>query len=274
MAHLGHCKKNTDMKRTIFIIALIFSLSALPAAAQFNWNNVLGLLGGVSGGQQNGQQNSQSGVGALIGGILEGVFSKSNIEVSDMAGVWTVDGSAITFKSENFLQKAGGIAAAAAIRQKLDPYYQKYGLTGAVFSIQPNGSCTLKIKNITLNGSFQKGQDGLFLFNITLLGRTLSSIPTYVQKTATSMDIMFDANKLKDILSLVARISGSKLASTASGLLNQYDGICVGFAMQKSGNVAGDNKSVTPSDSNNNRGTSSSATNSVNTLINLFKPKK
>lgn len=271
------------MKKIAALVVIAIALTtAAPAAAQFNWGNVLGILGGATGGSQNGQNNQSgnSGLTGLIGGILEGVFSTSNIEVADMAGEWTVDGSAVTFKSENFLQKAGGIAASSAIRQKLDPYYKKYGLTGAVLTIQADGSCTLVLKRMTLKGNFQKGQDGMFLFNITLMGRTLSSIPTYVQKTSTSMDIMFDANKLKDILGLVARISGSKLASTASTLLNQYEGICVGFAMQKTGNVTGGTTTnnstqttpATPSKQNNNSAIPTN--NAVNTLINLFRPKK
>lgn len=196
-----------------------------------------------------------------------------------MAGEWTVDGSAVTFKSDNFLQKAGGVAASAALRQKLDPYYQKYGLTGAILTILPDGSCTLKIKKITLNGTFQKAEDGNFLFNITVMGRTLSSIPTYVQKTANSMDIMFDANKLKDLLNLVANISGSKLASTATSLLNQYEGICIGFALQKTGTVNDSNSSTTTQSTTRGTGTTQTNTGNtlsspVNTLINLFKPKK
>lgn len=272
------------MKKITAIVAIAFALTTtVPASAQLNWGNVLGLLGGSAGSQQTGQsgQSNQSGLGGVIGGILEGVFSTSNIEVADMAGVWTVDGSAVTFKSENFLKNAGGIAAASVLRQKLDPYYQKYGLTGAALTIQPDGSCTLVLKRMTLHGTFQKGQDGNFLFNITLMGRTLSSIPTYVQKTSTSMDIMFDANKLKEILGLVARISGSKLASTASGLLNQYEGICIGFATQKTGNVTGGtttNSSQTtpnnPNTSTQNNNSTTPTNNAVNTLINLFKPRK
>lgn len=272
------------MKKIAAIVAIAFALTTtVPASAQFNWGILSGLLGGATGGTQNGQTNQnnqkgQSGLTGLIGGILEGVFSTSNIEVADMAGQWTVDGSAVTFKSENFLQKAGGIAAASAIQQKLDPYFKKYGLTGAILTIQPDGSCTLVLKRMTLKGNFQKAQDGNFLFNITLMGRTLSSIPTYVQKTSTSMDIMFDANKLKEILGLVARISGSKLASTASTLLNQYEGICIGFSMQKTGNVTGgtttNSSQTTPNNTNTNNNSTTPTNNAVNTLINLFKPGK
>ena len=82
------------------------------------------LLKGLGGGSE------QSGTGSTIGNILSGIFSKSDLTVEDLAGEYESDGPAITFKSDNFLQKAGGIAGAAALESKLQPYYQKYGITG------------------------------------------------------------------------------------------------------------------------------------------------
>ncbi|MDE5903509.1 MAG: DUF4923 family protein, partial [Muribaculaceae bacterium] len=75
------------------------------------------------------------GVGETVTNLIQGVFSKSDLTVADIAGEWTSNGSAVSFTSDNFLQKAGGVAAAAAIETKLNPYYEQYGLNAPLMTI-------------------------------------------------------------------------------------------------------------------------------------------
>ena len=42
--------------------------------------------------------------------MLEGIFTKTNLEIADLVGEYESAGPAVSFKSDNFLQKAGGIA--------------------------------------------------------------------------------------------------------------------------------------------------------------------
>ena len=60
----------------------------------------------------------------------------------------------------------------------------------------------------------------------------LGSMAAYVEKTPTGINVMFDADKIKKIMTLAATISGSKIVSTADKLLKEYDGICIGFKMK------------------------------------------
>ncbi|MDE6295937.1 MAG: DUF4923 family protein, partial [Muribaculaceae bacterium] len=96
------------------------------------------------------------GAGGTVGNLIEGVFTKTNLQVSDMVGEWTIDGSAVTFKSDNLLKKAGGVAAAAAIEAKLDPYYKQYGLTGGTITINNDSTFKLTVKKMTLSGTISK----------------------------------------------------------------------------------------------------------------------
>jgi hypothetical protein len=159
-----------------------------------------------------------------------------------MAGVWTTDGPAVCFQSDNFLQKAGGIAAATAVENKLSPYYTKYGLTNSTITIQTDGTFTMTVKKMTLSGTITQesgASAGVFTFNFSALGVfSMGSVTTYVEKTSSSMSIMFDASKFKTILSSMAKLTGNSLASTAASLLDSYDGLCVGFHMNKTGNVS------------------------------------
>lgn len=187
-------------------------------------------LGGLLGGSGNGSGILGS-AGSALGGLVDGIFTQSDITVAQMAGTWTATGSAVTFQSDNFLKKAGGSAVAGTIESKLNPYYQKYGLTGSTLVIQSDGSFQLKVKGITLKGTITKLQDGNFQFTFTPFGNvSIGSLKTYVEKTPSGLDVMFDATKLKNLLSTVAGFTGNSLANTAASVLDSYEGLCVGFA--------------------------------------------
>ena len=119
------------MKR--FTLTLLLGLFAVSLQA---------CASGQSVPPQTPSSTSGSSIGSTIGNLLEGVFSRSDIDVADMSGIWTVDGSAVAFKSQDFMAKAGGAAVAAKLQTELDPYYQRYGLTGAVLTIDSDGNCS------------------------------------------------------------------------------------------------------------------------------------
>lgn len=184
------------------------------------------------------QVSAQSAFGDMLGNMLQGVFSKSNLSVYDICGQWTSNGAAVTFQSDNFLQKAGGLAAAGVIENKINPYFNKLGLNGAVLTIEADSTFTLKAKKFTLNGTIRSNGDGTFDFTFKALKAiSLGTIKTYVQKSGNSMDVMFDAKKLKNLISGIAKISGISMAKTAATLLDSYDGLCVGFKTTKTGDV-------------------------------------
>lgn len=222
----------------ILILCAILAFGSVNMANAQGLGDILNGIGNALGGNGSGSSN---GNGSALGNLLEGVFSSSKIEVKDMAGSWVSDGPAVCFQGDNFLKKAGGVAAAAAIETKLNPYYKKYGLTGATIDITKEGEFLIKIKGISLKGTITKESgdgDGIFTFTFKAFGSiSLGSFKTYVQKTSRSLDVMFDATKFKNIVSGIAKFTGIKLASTLSGILDSYDGLCVGFHLSKTGNA-------------------------------------
>lgn len=218
--------------RTAILIALLSAISVPVQASCWDWSKVFGTINSQLGNHQN---NNGGKTGSTIGNLLEGVFSRTDISVKDMSGTWVVDGSAVAFKSEDFLSQAGGVAAGAALETELDPYYRQYGLTGAILTIDTAGNCVIKLQRGSLKGIITRQGKGEFLFSITVFGQRLSSVPLYVRKTSQSMDMMFDVAKLKQILSIVANFSGNQLAKTMISLLEKYEGIYVGFGMHRQG---------------------------------------
>lgn len=215
------------IKKLIFLAAFLTIFGINSSKAQG--------LGDILGG----------GLGNTLGNIIEGVFSSSNITIADMEGEWTSTGPAVCFQGEGFLKKAGGIAAAAAVETKLAPYYEQYGLNNATLTVNADGTFTLACKMIKLNGTITQtagAEPGVFEFNFTALGIKLATVTTYVEKTSRSMDVMFDATKLKKLLTAVSQFSGIKVVQALSSILDSYDGLCVGFHFS-GGKTQNDNSS-------------------------------
>lgn len=213
-----------------------------------------------------------NGAGSTITNVVEGVFSKSNLKIEDLAGQWTSSGPAVCFQSDNLLKKAGGVAAAAAVETKLEPYYKQYGLNGSKLTIQSDGTFEMLVKKLTLKGNITAvdAKNGIFSFNFNVLGMNIGNLKTYVQKTSGSMDIMFDASKMKKLISAIASFSGSKLATTASKILDSYDGMCVGFGMDKTGSVS----TTKSTEKTGNSSVSSGISEGIDDLFNILKGKK
>lgn len=253
------------MKRNFLKSAFFASVMMMCCnnAVAFDFNSI---LNGIGEAVEDG----------TITDMLEGVFSTSDFEVEDLSGEWTSTGSAVTFQSENLLNKAGGIAAASTIEGKLNPYFEKYGLTGAVFTFESDGSFTLQVKKITLQGVVTKAEDGNFIFTFNAMGKLkIGEIKTYVQKTSSSMDVMFDASKLQKLMSSIASLTNNSMAQTASSLLNSYEGICVGFELKKSGSISSSTQQSTtttvPTQQTNDEEPEEETPDIKNTLLNLFK---
>ncbi len=167
--------------------------------------------------------------------ILDNIIQKEDVNVADLVGSWKSTGPAVSFKSENLLQRAGGVAAASTIENKLAPYYKKAGLQNAVFTFVKDGTVTITLKSgRTITGTVKKGTTtGTLIFNFSQLGTSskLTEFTAYVTK-GTTLSIMFDATKLLKLANAIAKYSGNATMGTAASLLNSYKGMYVGFKFE------------------------------------------
>ena len=189
------------------------------------------------------------GNGGMIGNLIEGVFMKSDLDVKDLMGEWTSSGSAVNFADENLLMKAGGIAAASAIETKIDPYFRQYGLVGSTLTVNPDSTFTLRAKKLKLNGTVTKGANGDFIFRMKAFGKLkLGDVPAHVQKTSTSMNVMFDSSKIKNVLNLASKLLNMKSVKTVTDIVDKYDGIYVGCKLTKTGETENTESTATTTD--------------------------
>ncbi|MDD2961824.1 MAG: DUF4923 family protein [Muribaculaceae bacterium] len=165
--------------------------------------------------------------------IVNGVIGSSDINVADLAGTWKYKAPAIAFESEDILKKAGGVAAATAIENKMAPYYTKAGLANSSITFDSNGNFTLTFKKGKISGTVTKGTNGVFIFNFAALGKVnIGKMNAYVKK-GTTLEITFEVTKLVGLLSKIATASGNSTATTAIKLLESYKGIYAGFEFKK-----------------------------------------
>lgn len=252
------------INRTFIAIFLMACLSNLAnAQSTGGLEEILGgIFNGIGRNSSPSDSKKNNGGSNTIGNLLEGVFSSSNLSVADIAGQWNTNGPAVCFKSDNLLKKAGGIAAAAMIEKEMAGYYQQYGLNGCPVTIGTDGSFSMKLSFMTLRGTVvPTSEKGVFDFAFTAFGSfKLGSIKCYAQKSYKSLNLMFDATKFKTLVSAIAKLTGNKLATTLGTLLDSYEGLCVGFRLDKTGNAPVDNngENIFNPSGNNSNNTSSS----------------
>ena len=222
------------MKR--ILTAALFAAACLSATVPASAQSLSDILGGGN-------------TGSTISNVLSGIFSNTNFTIADIAGEYQASGPAISFKSDNLLQKAGGIAGAAALESKLTPYYEQYGLNNMTLQIEQDGKFTMTVKKLKLTGTITEGGDnGNFVFNFQAFGKIkLGNINAYIEKSGSSLELMFDASKLKTLISAIANFSGMSLAKTAAGILDSYDGACIGFKMNQTGSSTSSSSSSSSS---------------------------
>lgn len=209
--------------------------------------------------------------GFSLGKVLEGVFSSSDIEVKDLAGQWTVEGSAVALRSDNLLEKAGGAAIAATVENKIDPYFNQLGLKGAVLTIQTDGAFELKSSRIAIGGTITKNSDGTFSTKLSKGKLPLGTLTTYIEKTSQTLDVMFDASKLQKVLATLSSVTGNSTLNLANSVLSAYDGILIGLGTRKTGSAG--EKTGTPADTTTRTDSGKTTETGSGSLIEILKDR-
>ncbi|MBR1469615.1 MAG: DUF4923 family protein [Prevotella sp.] len=213
------------MKKTKSILAglALMALTACGTLGNGSGGNDLGnILGSVLGAATNGQS---------IGNILISVIGLEKPSQADLIGTWRYRQPGVAFTSENLLAKAGGEVAATKIREQLASYYSKFGVSTGNTVIQFNQDNTFAATIIgkNISGTYTYDQQTCQIQLKTLL----FTIPAYAKRTSTGMSFLFESKKLLTVLQTVASISGNSTLQTVGDLSKNYDGVRLGFDMNK-----------------------------------------
>ncbi len=228
------------MKRLIFIILVVLALP-VPKTEAASWD-ISELFGGSVAGSSDAQEkssdekNKKGGLGDLLSGVANalGVGAK-NLTVDKMVGTWKYVAPAVSFKSDNFLLKAGGAAAAQQVESKLAPYYKMAGLNALTITVAEDSTFTFKARMANLSGTIYKNTStGNFVFEFKAFKKiSIGSMESYIVLNGDKMELTFDVSKLMTLIEKAGSLTGNSTLKGVSAVLNKYDGMTAGFELER-----------------------------------------
>ena len=131
---------------------------------------------------------------------------KEKTGVKSIEGTWQYEGAACQFKSDDLLQKAGGIAMAEGMKTKLEAAYAKAGIVSGKLSytFSADSTFTSQFGQKTFKGTYSyNASTGILTLNYYSLFRMEAS----VVKTLKGLSILFDDDRLLKFVTLLSGIS-------------------------------------------------------------------
>ena len=228
-------KKTTAKKTTSSSTATSSAAASAPTTSTSTTTNsgysagsvVAGVLGGLLGG---GTTTGSS----IINGILNNVIGSATFSQADLcAHTWKYSKPGCAFTSENLLAKAGGEIAASKIEEDLSKYYSKFGFSksNTYFTFKTDGTFAAKIDGKSWNGTYTFDEKTPA---IQLKGLLLSA-SGFATRTASGISLLFEQKKLLTLVKTLSKLNltGSTTMSAVSSIVDNYDGVRIGFEMTK-----------------------------------------
>ena len=233
-------KKTTAKKTTSSSTATSSAAASAPTTSTSTTTNsgysagsvVAGVLGGLLGG---GTTTGSSSTGSsIINGILNNVIGSATFSQADLcAHTWKYSKPGCAFTSENLLAKAGGEIAASKIEEDLSKYYSKFGFSNSntYFTFKTDGTFAAKIDGKSWNGTYTFDEK---THAIQLKGLLLSA-SGFATRTTNGISLLFEQKKLLTLVKTLSKLNltGSTTMSAVSSIVDNYDGVRVGFEMTK-----------------------------------------
>lgn len=233
-------KKTTAKKTTSSSTATSSAAASAPTTSTSTTTNsgysagsvVAGVLGGLLGG---GTTTGSSSTGSsIISGILNNVIGSATFSQADLcAHTWKYSKPGCAFTSENLLAKAGGEIAASKIEEDLSKYYSKFGFSksNTYFTFKTDGTFAAKIDGKSWNGTYTFDEK---THAIQLKGLLLSA-SGFATRTANGISLLFEQKKLLTLIKTLSKLNltGSTTMSAVSSIVDNYDGVRIGFEMTK-----------------------------------------
>ena len=178
--------------------------------------------------------SSSSTGSSIISGILNNVIGSATFSQADLcAHTWKYSKPGCAFTSENLLAKAGGEIAANKIEEDLTKYYNKFGFSqsNTYFTFKTDGTFAAKIDGKAWSGTYTFDEK---THAIQLKGLLLSA-SGFATRTTNGISLLFEQKKLLTLVKTLSKLNltGSTTMSAVSSIVDNYDGVRMGFEMTK-----------------------------------------
>ena len=172
--------------------------------------------------------------------IAGSVVEQLDVLPKNIEGTWEYAGTAVKFTGDNILTTAASQIASGQIETRLDEYLQIVGIREGAFSYTFNADSTFttSFNKMDFPGRYTFSEEANTIEldygkNEKLRGITLK---TQVSVSLTSMELLFNADKILDFINKISSSAGNSKLSMLNALTSQYDGLKIGFELtRKSG---------------------------------------
>jgi len=177
--------------------------------------------------------------GSILGDVLSGVIGGGAVDAiasvigldkltkESLHGTWHYSNPGCAFMSEQLLAKAGGEVAAAQIKEKMKPTFDRVGVNSSNTFVQFNADNTF---SASIAG---KQFSGTYTFDVATRKVTMQTlllnINCYAKKNVSGIALLFEASKLLTVLQTMSALSGNATLTTIGDLSKNYDGVRLGF---------------------------------------------
>ena len=223
------------MKKTILFVAAaaIMMLTGCGTNGTMNQLGTAVLTDVLTGGQTGATTtaNTQSAVNTVLQSVLG--MTGTKVSQQGLIGTWKYSQPGCAFTSEKLLAQAGGEIVASNVKSKLQPTYQKVGISSANTQVTFNqdGTFSAKIAGKSWNGTYTYDAATC---KITMSGLLLN-INCYAKQNVNGIGLLFEGKKLLTMMQTMSALSGGQNATlnTICDVASSYDGLRVGFDMTK-----------------------------------------
>lgn len=178
------------------------------------------------------QGNAQS-LKDILSGVAKAVVGDKITTEASLIGTWDYVGPDCQLKGDDILKNIGGETAGEEVEKKMAPIYEKAGLNTIQYTFNEDKTCSYTIKGKKVEGTYEFDAEAK---TVTIKAGKLGIKTTaHIVTLGSNMSFVYDADK---ILSVVKTITGAASglnasASTVNKLLEQFNGMMVGFELKK-----------------------------------------
>lgn len=193
----------------------------------------------LGSGEMYGQSWKDIFNSTAVKNAVTAVTGGKKLTAENLQGTWTYVNPALQLEGDNALKNVAASVAATEAEKKMKEYCAKVGIVEGIFnySFQSDSTFTNTLKKGTLNGTYTLDAENKILSLNYTLGkkkkRTLTTLTAQVVVTNDQLTLLFNADKLLKFLSMVSSVSNSSTLKAINKLAEQYDGMLLGFDLQK-----------------------------------------
>ena len=163
--------------------------------------------------------------------ILYNVIGGTKLTQEEVIGTWKYNSPGCAFTSEKLLAKAGGEIIATEVKEKLLPTYNSLGVSSSntYFTFKEDNTFSAKVDGKSISGTYDYDAKSGSIALKTLL----FNMNGYLARSANGMSLTFESKKLISVMQVLGSISGNSTLSAVSEIAGNYDGIRLGFDMNR-----------------------------------------